>query len=180
MGSARPTARMLLGLSAERPDVTRRVGRPLAGPVRLPPTPAGELARRIRQGRLDRDWSQVELARQMTREGHPWHQTTVAKAELAEREVRFTELLSLAQVLAIPLEHLLGLPAVAESAVVGDLRSKVQHLEREQQYLGLQLQGLERDLAEITAQRDDVSSRLSALKKEVPAAQRAYQAALNG
>ena len=152
----------------------------MAGPVPLPPTPLGELARRIRQGRLDRDWSQVELARQMTREGHLWHQTTVAKAELAERELRFTELLSLAQVLAIPLEQLIGLPAAGESAVASDLRSKVQHLEREQQYLSLQLQGLDRDLTELKAQRDDVSSRLVLLKREVPAAQRAYRAALNG
>lgn len=89
------------GLSPKRP------GRPLVTATLLKPkTPEERLAVRIRQRRTSLLLSQAELAARMSELGQPWHQTTVAKTERAERELRYPELVALAQVLSVPLVEL--------------------------------------------------------------------------
>lgn len=154
----------------------QRLGRPLAADVpALPDTPEGRLAGRVRQYRVERGWSQAELAGRMSDLGHGWHQTTVAKTERAERDLRFPELLALADALAVPLEALLGLESGASDA--NEDRLTIHRLEQEEQLLLHRVEFLDRDIADMEAQRKEHLQRLSALKKEIAAARRSYRAA---
>lgn len=65
------------------------------------------IAKRILEARNARGWSQSELARQMTEQGEPWYQTTVARTEKDERDMRVTEAIQLAEVLGVALMWLL-------------------------------------------------------------------------
>lgn len=157
-----------------------RPGRPLGGqPPELPPTPLGELARRVRLHRVQRGWSQSQLAAAMSRLGHPWHQTTVAKTERGEREPRFSELLELANALDVPVEVLLGRPSPLVSDPVAELRDNYRGLEQERRLAGLRLQQIERDLEQLTSQRDEALARVVQLDALVIEARDAYTAARN-
>jgi len=117
------------------PIHVQRLGRPLAAEVwMLPDTPEGRLAARVRQYRVERGWSQAELASRMSDLDHGWHQTTVAKTERAERDPRYPELLALAEALAVPLDALLGLAFEPEAEDMSEARFKVHRLEQEEQF----------------------------------------------
>ncbi len=145
----------------------RSLGRPLGGsPAELPDTPQGRLARRVRQRRVERRWSQAELAAEMSRLGHPWHQTTVAKTERGERDPRFSELLDLARALDIKVERLVELDSPPD-----DLHG----LEQEEQLVKLRLTYLDRDLANLHRQREALTERLAQLEGEIWVARQEHQ-----
>jgi len=156
----------------------QRLGRPLAAEVpTLPDTPEGRLAARVRQYRVERGWSQAELASRMSDLDHGWHQTTVAKTERAERDPRYPELLALAEALAVPLDALLGLALEPAAEDMSEARSKIHRLEQEEQLLLHRVAFLDRDIADMEAQRKEHLQRLSELKKEIAAARKSCKAA---
>jgi len=160
------------------PTHVQRLGRPLAAEVpRLPDTPEGRLAARVRQYRVERGWSQAELANRMSDLDHGWHQTTVAKTERAERDPRYPELLALAEALAVPLDALLGLALEPAAEEMSEARLKIHRLEQEEQLLLHRLAFLDRDIADMEAQRKEHLQRLSELKKEIAAARKSCKAA---
>lgn len=162
MGEERRDWLVIITEGAERP----RTGRPLGGPVpELPDTPEGNFARWLRMQRLERRLSQADLAGEMTRLGHAWHQTTVAKTERAEREPRYTELLALAQALAVNVESLVKPSDAHEFGP--NVEMKRYRLEQEDQLVRLRLQYLERDLADLEAQREALRERLTQLHDEL-------------
>lgn len=53
--------------------------------------------------------------------GHiSWHQTTVAKVESGEREVKLTEAVALAEIIGVPLSELIGEPGASRNGGEGD------------------------------------------------------------
>lgn len=62
---------------------------------------------RIRQLRQGREWTQGDLAAQMTGAGFPLHQTTVAKLEVGSRPTSVEELFALAAILNVTVPELL-------------------------------------------------------------------------
>jgi DNA repair ATPase RecN len=50
--------------------------------------------------------SQEQVSEEMRRLGHSWHQTTVAKTEVAGRPLRLNELTDLARILRVRTSHL--------------------------------------------------------------------------
>jgi len=52
--------------------------------------------------------TQTELAQRMEERGHRWHQATVYKVEDGRRPTRLAEAVALAEVLEVPLTHLIG------------------------------------------------------------------------
>lgn len=178
--AAQVAARRALGKTTApvlmRRPYSPRVGRPLAADApTLPDTPAGRLAGRVRQYRVERGWSQAELAKRM--KGHAWHQTTVAKTERAERDPRYPELLGLAEALAVPLNALLDAAPGAGADGSSELRLAIHRLEQEEQLLTFRVAALDRDIDDMEIQRKEHLQRLSELQKEIAAARKAYKAA---
>lgn len=158
-----------------RSPYRQRVGRPLATEVpTLPDTAEGRLAGRVRQIRVERGWSQAELAKRMSDLVPGWHQTTVAKTERAERDLRYPELLALAEALAIPLQALLDPTSVSDPDE--ESRLTIHRLEQEQQLLTLRVAFLDNDIDDMETQRKAHLQHLSELKKKITAARRAYKA----
>ena len=73
----------------------------------------------VRKNRERKEMSQVDVAREMTAHGWPWHQSTVYKIEHGTRRTEAFEVLDLAEILGVPMAHLFWPPAeVNESAMV--------------------------------------------------------------
>ncbi len=153
---------------ADRP----RTGRPVGGPLpNVPDTPEGQLARRVRSVRVERGWSQADLAAKMSQFGQAWHQTTVAKTERAEREPRYTELLALARSLDVGVDALMGLDELSRATELG-LHTHLHRLEQEEQLIELRLGYVERDIAALETQRRDLRQRRTELQRELRAARK--------
>ena len=138
-----------------------RVGRPLARAlVLVPNTPEGRLASRIRLLRTQHLLSQAGLAARMAQLGQPWHQTTVAKTERADREMRYPELLALAEVFGLSVAHLV------EDSGDGRLQDEMEERKRELDRFLLQrrLEFVEADLADLSNQRDELLRELEGLR----------------
>jgi transcriptional regulator with XRE-family HTH domain len=131
----------------------------------------------VRQYRVERRWSQAELASRISDLGHGWHQTTVAKTERAERDPRYPELIALAEALAVPLEALLGIASEPASDAANESLYTIHRLEQEGQLLMQRVAFLTHDIDDMETQRKEHLQRLSELKKEIAAARRAYKAA---
>ncbi len=175
---ARPIKRTAAPPGFLVPTYRQRLGRPLASDVPpLPDTPEGRLAGRVRQHRVDRRWSQAELASRMSELGHGWHQTTVAKTERAERDPRYPELIALAEALAVPLDALLGIASEPMTDAASESRLTIHRLEQEEQLLKHRVVFLSRDIDDMEDQRKEHLQRLSELKKEIAAARRTHKAA---
>lgn len=75
-----------------------------------PPTPAGladeRCAANIRERREDREWSQADLARQMSERGWSFHPQTVQRIEAGHRKVSVGEAVALAEILGTSVEWL--------------------------------------------------------------------------
>jgi transcriptional regulator with XRE-family HTH domain len=69
-------------------------------------TPEQQAGAKIKTRRAELGMSQEQLANEMRRLGHPWHQTTVVKTEAAGRPLRLNELTDLARVLGVRASHL--------------------------------------------------------------------------
>lgn len=131
----------------------------------VPPGPRGDLARLIRQRRVERGLSQSHLASEMSRLGHQWHQTTVVKTERAEREPRYTELLALAQILRIT-------PASLLDTGLDGQNTDLAALQQQERLLTLQADLQDRDLALLEVARKDTRERLREVRRAVTAARK--------
>jgi transcriptional regulator with XRE-family HTH domain len=69
-------------------------------------TPEQQAGAKIKTRRAELGMSQEQLANEMRRLGHPWHQTTVVKTEAAGRPLRLNELTDLARILRVRASHL--------------------------------------------------------------------------
>lgn len=63
----------------------------------------------VRQWRLDRNWSQEDVAERLRHQGFEMHQTTVAKIERGARPLRVAEAAALAEVFEMPVMAVFGL-----------------------------------------------------------------------
>lgn len=71
-------------------------------------TPAEVFARRLREIRTAKGWSQARVAEEMTRLGHRMMQTTVGKVETGDRSVSLEEALVFALALGVAPSAMLG------------------------------------------------------------------------
>jgi transcriptional regulator with XRE-family HTH domain len=76
-------------------------------PVNDKSTPEAMFGIRLRAFRRVRGWSQAELAEEMKGAGFNWRQTTVAKAEAAERPLRLNEAMEVAATFGMTLTEFL-------------------------------------------------------------------------
>ncbi len=160
-----------------RPVKLARVGRPIAPAMPpLPDTDEGRLAARIREMRKERGLSQAELAERVTTAGvqPAWHQTTAAKVERALRDLRYPELLAVAEALEVELLDLLALrPTDAVTTAV----SEVQRLEQERRLVQERLDFVTEDLQDLQQQERGLKARLTELTAELAKARRALSEA---
>jgi transcriptional regulator with XRE-family HTH domain len=75
-------------------------------PVEVNETPERQAGTKIKNRRMELGMSQEAVADGMRRLGHSWHQTTVAKTEIAGRPLRLNELTDLARILGVRASHL--------------------------------------------------------------------------
>ena len=104
------------------------------------PTPEQLVARQLRLLRQGRGWSQQEVAEKMQAYGYQWSQATVTRLESASRPIRLNELADLAILYGVPIGQFLE-PEV-------------------QDFAWDDLDALEREIANLTAQRDGFLERL--------------------
>ena len=73
----------------------------------------------VRKNRERKEMTQGDMAREMTARGWAWHQSTVYKVEHGTRRTEAFEVVDLAKILDVPMDHLFWPPAeVNESAMV--------------------------------------------------------------
>lgn len=77
----------------------------------------------VRQWRLDRNWSQEDVAERLRHQGFEMHQTTVAKIERGARPLRVAEAAALAEVFEMPVMAVFGLSVPLGHAADLDSRS---------------------------------------------------------
>jgi transcriptional regulator with XRE-family HTH domain len=70
-------------------------------------SPSAIFGRRLQERRRDLGWSQTELAEAMTREGFEMGKTAILRIEGGVRELKLDEAIAFAEVLNVPLAHLL-------------------------------------------------------------------------
>lgn len=145
----------------------------------LPDTPEGDVARKVRQLRVDRGWSQAMLAERMTASGMEWHQTTVAKAESAERALRYNEIVVLADALGVMVEDLLGLETPVASLRVLDLKARLERLLREESEVVAALVETKKELDALALTRTNLEDRRRELMEILPEMRRDFQEALS-
>jgi transcriptional regulator with XRE-family HTH domain len=87
------------------------------------------IAEKVRQLRIERGWSQEDLARRMEELGWPMHQTTVAKLEAAKRPIRAAEVYALAMVFGLPIQALWYLPVPGEPWSIERMREELQRID---------------------------------------------------
>ncbi|MFE3475721.1 helix-turn-helix domain-containing protein [Streptomyces bacillaris] len=88
------------------------------------------VAAQLREARRESGWSQQSLAEAMGAFGFAWRQTTVAKAEAADRPLLFTEVLALSQILIKPVEYFFEKPDAIQMAVEESARDMERALQR--------------------------------------------------
>jgi transcriptional regulator with XRE-family HTH domain len=104
------------------------------------PTPEQLVARQLRLLRQGRGWSQQEVAEKMRAYGYQWSQATVTRLESASRPIRLNELADLAILYGVPVTQF--------------LQSDVPDFEWDD------LGALEREITNLTAQRDGLRERM--------------------
>jgi transcriptional regulator with XRE-family HTH domain len=104
------------------------------------PTPEQLVARQLRLLRQGRGWSQQEVAEKMRAYGYRWSQATVTRLESASRPIRLNELADLAILYGVPTAQF--------------LQSDVPDFD--------DLGALEREITNLTSQRDGLRERLAA------------------
>ncbi len=153
--------------------ITYRARRPR--PVPLPPRTSGtaeqDVGERVRRLRLERGWSQAELAARVSSALPNWAQTTVAKTEAASRPIRVNEAAALAAALGVPLHELLAVPDDLKAL---QSRAEVERLLHENASLQARHRELQREWDRVEHEMGVVEERLD----EVAAAYEAAVAAL--
>lgn len=78
----------------------------------------------VRQRRQVLGWSQQRVAEEMTKHGHAWHQTTVAKVEAGQRPIGLGEAVALGRVLGANISDMTSEAAHNPEAQLLDLRQR--------------------------------------------------------
>ncbi|MEV6646027.1 helix-turn-helix transcriptional regulator [Amycolatopsis sp. NPDC051371] len=89
------------------------------------------LSGKIRQLRIDRGWSQEDLAEQLEEIGFKMHQTTIAKLESGKRPIRVSEVFALAFIFRLPMEALWSLPTPHEPVPLKRMREEFDRINAE-------------------------------------------------
>ncbi len=124
----------------------------------LPAGPRGDLARRLREARVEQGHSQAAVALLMEELGHSWHQTTVAKTERAERDPRYSELVALAEIFGLPLSSLMPDHGGRHERL--DALARLQALRQQEQLLRLELALVRSEERRLDARRQELERRL--------------------
>lgn len=104
------------------------------------PTPEQLVGRQVRLLRQGRGWSQQEVAEKMQAYGYQWSQATVTRLESASRPIRVNELADLARLFGVPATQFLD--------------------SRARDFAWDDLDALEREIEELTAERREIRERL--------------------
>jgi len=153
-----------------------------------PPTLAEEIARRVKELRAERSWSQAQLAEEMHALGFPWTRMTVTEIEGPRRRtVSVEELFGLAYVFDVGIKRLLGvtvrvapsrgnpdpnLVAITQEWAVhrrdaSALMDSGRRSSAEERDLELRLSALRGELAVVERQRERLTDRYSTVMQEI-------------
>ena len=122
-----------------------------------PEEQAGKALRRLR---LARNWSQQEVAVQMTAYGYDFHQTTIAKIEAAQRPLRVRELADFAALFGVEVQELMYAPTRALPEVDQEIEDIAAQLGQAQAVAAVAAQNVEATRA---AARDAETANQAAL-----------------
>ena len=120
-------------------------------------------SRGVRTWRELHGWSQTELAQRMQERGHPFHQATVYKLEDGRRPTRLAEAVALAEVLEVPLTHLIG-PDAPERVARFEVARAAQRTKEAQR----EVEQWQAELDQALKERDAASKRYNELMGFVP------------
>ena len=84
---------------------------------------------KVRQLRMERGWSQLDLAQRLDDLGWPLHQTNISKLEAGRRPIRVAEVDALATAFGIPALALWYLPVAGEPWSIAEMRSQLQRVD---------------------------------------------------
>ncbi len=148
------------------PRITPRARRPRPA---LPPTdflgtPEHRFAAQVRRLRIDRGWSQSELAARLQSTLPAWAQTTVAKTESASRPIRLNEVAALATVLGVALHELLDAP---QNVAILQAPAKVESLLHEEAILLARKRDLVRAVDRLEHDIEEIDERGEGIYKEL-------------
>jgi transcriptional regulator with XRE-family HTH domain len=87
------------------------------------------LGRKVRQLRLERGWTQEQLAERLSEVGWPMHQTTVAKLEGGARPIRIAEADALAVAFGLPIEAMWYLPIADEPWSLAAMKDRLKGID---------------------------------------------------
>ncbi len=151
---------------ASPPRITPRARRPRPA---LPPTdflgtPEHRFAAQVRRLRIDRGWSQSELAARLQSTLPAWAQTTVAKTESASRPIRLNEVAALATVLGVALHELLDAP---QNVAILQAQAKVESLLHEEAILLARKRDLVRAVDRLEHEIEEIDERGQGFYKEL-------------
>jgi len=151
---------------ASQPRITYRARRPRPA---LPPTdflgtPEQRFAAQVRRLRIDRGWSQAELAARLQSTLPAWAQTTVAKTESASRPIRLNEVAALATVLGVALHELIDAP---QNVAILQAQAKVESLLHEEAILLARKRDLIRTVDRLEHDIEEIDERGDAFYKEL-------------
>ena len=151
---------------AGQPRITYRARRPRPA---LPPTdflgtPEQRFAAQVRRLRIDRGWSQAELAARLQSTLPAWAQTTVAKTESASRPIRLNEVAALATVLGVALHELIDAP---QNVAILQAQAKVESLLHEEAILLARKRDLVRAVDRLEHEIEEIDERGQGFYKEL-------------
>jgi transcriptional regulator with XRE-family HTH domain len=123
------------------------------------------IAQKIRQLRIERGWSQEDLAERMTRYGWPMHQTTIAKLEAGKRPIRAGEVFALTLVFGLPPLALWHLPVPGEPQALAAMRQQLVDTDEQVAELGRILHTMTTTYAHAMARRMHTAEALNEAAK---------------
>lgn len=173
---------MLVEPTAEKssqPRITPRARRPRPAPLPQDPadTPEKACADQVRRLRIERGWSQAELAARVAGSLPKWAQTTVAKTEAGTRPVRVNEAAALASALGVSLAELLHQQREVSTLKVEEdiqrlllehatLAARESELQRQWDHLDHELQQVQGRLHEVAGEFQEAVKALQAHQKD--------------
>jgi transcriptional regulator with XRE-family HTH domain len=87
------------------------------------------IGQKVRQLRIERGWSQADLAARLDEIGWPLHQTNISKMEAGRRPMRFAELCAIAMAYRVPVQSMLSLPVAGEPWSMADMRKRLAQID---------------------------------------------------
>ena len=88
------------------------------------------LGQKVRQLRIERGWTQEQLAEKLNGLGWTMHQTTVAKLEAGARPIRIAEADALALAFGLPIEAMWYLPVAGEPWSMAAMRDRLKDIDK--------------------------------------------------